>query len=105
MQENPMVDSTLQEAGPDDTAINASESPRAEGATLDDVLGTQPDVSRQEASQSENTKGGEKQAGWIQKRIQDGVNKQMTYRRLGQIRLLPIRRNTVNPVLQRGAPE
>jgi hypothetical protein len=77
MQENPMVDTSLQEAGPDDAAINASESTQAEGATLDDVLGTQPDVSRPESSQPEEQKGGEKQAGWIQKRIQDGVNKQI----------------------------
>lgn len=77
MQENPMVDITLQEAGPDDAAGNASEAPQAGGATLDEVLGTQTDELRMEASQPEQQKGGEKQAGWIQKRIQEGVSKQI----------------------------
>lgn len=73
-----MVDATLQEAGPDDTARTASPNPQADGATLDEVLGIQPDASKNsESAQPENSKVGEKQAGWIQKRIQEGVNKQI----------------------------
>jgi hypothetical protein len=78
MQDNPMVDTSLQEVGPDDAATNASNTLKAEGATLDEVLGTQPEASgAAELSQPEQQKGGEKQAGWIQKRIQEGVQKQL----------------------------
>ncbi len=73
MQENPMVETTLQDVGPDDTALETAANPNAEGTTLDAVLDEQPESARRQ----EQPKGTEKQAGWIQKRIQEGVSKQL----------------------------
>ena len=76
MQENPTVDTSMQDVGLDDAALETTADTNAEGASLDDVLDVQQEAPRQ-PEQPEQPKGQEKQAGWIQKRIQEGVSKQI----------------------------
>lgn len=74
MQENQLVDNVMPEAGLDDAALEALAPGQQEETTLDTFVNE--DDAAQEANLPEQPKG-EKQAGWIQRRIQEGVNRQM----------------------------
>lgn len=72
MQENPLVDGIMPGAGPDDTALEAADANGQEETTLDAFM--DEDQGQEEANPPE-TQRGEKQGGWIQRRIQEGVQK------------------------------
>ncbi len=69
-----MVESNLPGAGPDDAALEAAELNQREETTLDAFVdGDNAAEDDQPAEQPRE----EKQAGWIQRRIQEGVQKQL----------------------------
>lgn len=74
MQENPMVESRMPGAGPDDAAKEAAGQSQREETTLDAFV--EEDQGPEENQTPEQGKE-EKQGGWIQRRIQEGVNRQM----------------------------
>lgn len=66
------VDTNPQEMQPDDAALNISQT-QPEGATLEAVLGQQ----EKPKADTQDNEPPQKQAGWIQKRIDEGVNKRL----------------------------
>jgi hypothetical protein len=69
------VDTNPQEMQPDDAAIGIPSTQQPEGATLEAVLGQQE--APKDGTQPNDQQPQGKQAGWIQKRIQEGVQKQL----------------------------
>lgn len=69
-----MVENSLPDAGPDDTVLEAAELSQREETTLDAFV--EEDQESGDDQPAEQPKE-EKQAGWIQRRIQEGVNRQM----------------------------